>query len=433
MATVLVVDDEPEVGRLICDALADKSCECSLARDGLQAYQLLQQRPFDVVVADIVMPGMSGLELLEKVLACRPETKVILITGKGCTEWAKQAIRRGAFDYLEKPFSVEGICQAVEAALAARAEQPAGFNGGPPGAWTDHDPLTGLLSHRRFHEQLEQLRTLCRRHNQPLAILLMDVDEFQRANDDGGHAVGDAVLQELARRLRIVLRETDLLARYEGDAFIAALANVSTEQAKAVAERILAMARHPVPCGGRALRLTLSIGIAECESRFIERLTDVIDRAEAALAEAKRRGKNQYVAWADICQQPVVEPAGATLRVDPDTIRAMGEKFEMLQRQLKHTYLESTRAFIAAVEAKDPHTQRHSITVAHYAETLARRLGLPAEQIELIKTAALLHDIGKIGIPDSVLTKPGPLNEEEFELIRRHPEMAVQILSLIHI
>ncbi len=102
---------------------------------------------------------------------------------------------------------------------------------------------------------------------------------------------------------------------------------------------------------------------------------------------------------------------------------------ERLHRHLRSTYVESTIALVAAVEAKYPCTRAHSLTVAGYSETIARRMRLPVRMVENLRAAALLHDVGKIGVPDAILTKPGPLTNEEFNVIKRHPETALEILS----
>ncbi len=111
------------------------------------------------------------------------------------------------------------------------------------------------------------------------------------------------------------------------------------------------------------------------------------------------------------------------------TIENASHWVERLRRHLRSTYMESTQALVAAVEAKDPDTRAHSLTVARYAETIGRRMHLPVRVIETLRAAALLHDVGKIGVPDAILTKPGPLSNEEFNIIKRHPETALEILS----
>jgi putative nucleotidyltransferase with HDIG domain len=111
------------------------------------------------------------------------------------------------------------------------------------------------------------------------------------------------------------------------------------------------------------------------------------------------------------------------------TIEEVSRWAERLRQHVRSTYVESTRALVAAVEAKDPHTRSHSLTVATYAERIGERMRLHARRIETLRVAALLHDVGKIGVPDAILTKPGPLTDEEFGIIKRHPETALEILG----
>ena len=124
---------------------------------------------------------------------------------------------------------------------------------------------------------------------------------------------------------------------------------------------------------------------------------------------------------------PSLRDIGSALGRDGQHVKP--EIAERVATTLRQTYLETTRALVATVEARDPFTQRHSRTVSLYCEVIASRLGLSASRIDSLRTAALLHDIGKIGIPDVILQKPGPLTEEEFEIVKRHPGIAIEILG----
>jgi putative two-component system response regulator len=234
-ATVLVVDDEPLVCQAIQRKLASSGFACAVATEPQQAKHLLALQQFDVMVADIHMPGISGLELLDHARQVAPACRVILISGSPTTEDIARAITRGAYDYIQKPFNMSDlICSVVRA-----------------------------------------------------------------AGDDSAASV------------------------------------LPTKAAQAF---------------------------------------QVQDRA-------------------------------------------------------KQTALDVIRALVCTVEAKDPYTRRHSEQVAHYTTHLARQLDLTDEQVETLYAAALLHDIGKIGIPDNVLTKPGALTDEEFQNIRRHPVLGETIVA----
>jgi putative two-component system response regulator len=234
---VLIVDDEPHVCELINDGLSERGFSCTAISQPRQAKQLLAQDPFDVLVADIIMPGMDGLELLEFTRNCRPACKVILITALTNTDNLTRALWLGAYDYFQKPFELEKLADTVSHAA------------GEHGQWS-----------------------------------------------------------------------------------------------------------HLAARAARAIQM---------ESEF------------------------------------------------------------------RISSLQSVRALVEAVEAKDPYTRRHSEQVTHYALHVAACMNIPSHQMESIRIAALLHDIGKIGVPDHILTKPGRLTDDEFKLICRHPAMGADILQNI--
>lgn len=127
---------------------------------------------------------------------------------------------------------------------------------------------------------------------------------------------------------------------------------------------------------------------------------------------------------------PILRAASADLASAPRfAFVSSGESLERIREQLRSTDAESTKALIAAVDARDSYTREHSLSVAVYAERIARRLGWSDAPVASLRQAALLHDVGKIGVPDAILTKPGPLTAEEFEAIKRHPQIALDILG----
>ncbi|MCD6365669.1 MAG: response regulator [Planctomycetes bacterium] len=235
--SILIVDNEPQVCLQIGDQLSMRGFDCHSVTDSEEAKELLQTEQFDLLIADIAMPGVGSLDLLTSARRHTPECKVLLVTGMHGREYLAQALMLGAFDYVEKPFNTDQLAEAARRALSNEADVPA------------------------------------------------------------------------------------------------------------------------LPM-----------------------------RAAAAL--------------------------------------------EMSERT-KQAALDSVRALARAVEAKNPYTRRHSEHVAHYATNLARRLNASAELVQSVRVVALLHDVGKIGIPDYILSKPGRLTEDEFEYVRRHPGLGADILSNI--
>jgi diguanylate cyclase (GGDEF)-like protein/putative nucleotidyltransferase with HDIG domain len=270
------------------------------------------------------------------------------------------------------------------------------------------DPLTGLANHRAFQERLRAEVARAQRHARPVAVALVDVDHFKSVNDAGGHAVGDQVLRAIAGHLREHLRGEDLLARVGGDEFAVLLPDADAAQAVAALERARRSIEHAAFPGGA--HLTISVGVcdavhaagAEALSRF----------ADGALYWSKEHGRNRVSAY------------------DPETIHELSadERIGQLQRSQA---LTGIRALARAIDARDPSTREHSERVARLAARLAEERGWTPERVALLHEAALVHDVGKIGIPDAILLKPTRLTGEEYEVIKGHAELSARMVEEI--
>jgi diguanylate cyclase (GGDEF)-like protein len=282
-----------------------------------------------------------------------------------------------------------------------------------------------LPEHSAFLDALGSFRSLCRRHGRPLSVMMLDLDRFRECNERHSPAFGDYVLRWFASTLKSACRGSDIVARYQGDRFIAAMPDSTASDATQLAQRCVQATRtNALRVAGRPYEITVSIGIAECTAGFIEAEHQLIQRARVALDHAKRLGGGRTVTWTDLLDvQPSRRDMG-TLTIDD-----VSHWVERFRQHLRSTYVESTRALVAAVEAKDPYTRAHSLTVAGYAEGIGKRMQLPARLVNTLRAAALLHDVGKIGLPDAILTKPGPLTDAEFDIVKLHPEKALEILG----
>jgi diguanylate cyclase (GGDEF)-like protein len=267
------------------------------------------------------------------------------------------------------------------------------------------DPLTGLANHRTLHERLVAEMARAVRHGRPLSVAVLDIDHFKQINDLGGHDSGDEMLVHVARCLRSLARAEDTLGRIGGDEFAWLLPECTREQALVAVERARALIATSVP---ETFPMTVSAGI--CDTRETGDATELIALADGALYWSKGHGRDQC--W--------LYERGVILELSAD------ERAERLERSRA---LAGLRALARAIDAKDPATSQHSERVAELAGLLARACGWPAERAQRLSQAALVHDVGKIGVPDAVLRKPGPLTDWEYEQIKVHAELSARIVE----
>jgi len=268
------------------------------------------------------------------------------------------------------------------------------------------DPLTGLANHRAFHDRLAQEVARARREDVPLSVLVLDIDHFKAVNDAHGHHAGDRVLIELARRLLRTVRAEDMVARIGGEEFAVLLPGADERQARTLAERVGRIVRtEAFPGIGR---LTISGGV--CELSRARDQEELLRLADGALYWAKANGRDVAVVYS------------------PEVVEALSAE-ERAEKLLRDRALAALGALAKAVDAKDHTTREHSERVAELAVALADGLGWPLADVMRLREAGLLHDVGKIGVPDHILSKPGPLTDEEFAQIMLHAPLGARIVA----
>lgn len=259
------------------------------------------------------------------------------------------------------------------------------------------DALTGLYNRRHVVETLEHELARAARQDGAVGVLMLDIDHFKRVNDVYGHAVGDAVLVEVARRLSVELRSWDVVARVGGEEFCVVTPGLGDEAAVlALAERMRgAVAERAVLARGDvAIPVTVSVGAALLHSG--EGSAELaFDRADRALYAAKRRGRNRSCAFSEL-------DAGDARAEQP-------------------ACLQLAEALAAASHLREGMPPDHSRAVAELAAAVARRLGLDEGEVLRAQLGGWLHDVGKLGVSDEILVKAGPLTEAEWATVRTHP------------
>ena len=268
------------------------------------------------------------------------------------------------------------------------------------------DPLTRWPTTAPSTSACARSSSRAQRHDRPLTLALLDVDHFKAINDALGHERGDVVLAAVAATLSEVARTEDVLARLGGDEFAMLMPETSEEQALVAVDR--ARAAIAAIELGNGLRVTASAGV--CGLEHAGDPDALVRLADGALYWGKAHGRD--AAWV----------------YDPEVVRelSISERADQLQRLQA---LVGIRALARAIDAKDQSTREHSQRVATLACEIARQLEWSDDRVALLEDAALVHDVGKIGIADAVLLKPGRLTEDEYDLIKTHAELGAQMVE----
>lgn len=269
------------------------------------------------------------------------------------------------------------------------------------------DPLTGLLNRRGFQDVFDLELERSRRSGRPCALVVGDLDHFKRVNDLFGHPAGDARLERFARLLDAGKRRIDAAARMGGEEFALLLPETDEHGAYVIAERL----RHSVrdAFAPDQVALTVSFGVAAYPTHGATG-DHLLDAADQALYVAKELGRDRTAIY-----RPEVTAHMMSAK-ERDEARADG-------------YLSAMLVLADAVDHRDAGTLAHSETVGRYAEMIAAELGLEEEHVARVKLAGVLHDIGKVGVPDSVLQKAGPLDEHDWAEMHNHCELGSRLLS----
>ena len=254
------------------------------------------------------------------------------------------------------------------------------------------DSLTGLANHRGAHVQLDTLVAQAREQERPVSLILGDIDGFKLFNDTYGHTCGDDVLKLVANVCQAAIGPEDVACRYGGDEFVIILPGKDRSAADAVARRISETFGESefITADGSRVPVTLALGHATFP-RDATTAEQLIAAADGAMYEAKR---------------------AASERLSPSSTVSSAEATDSTFGVLD--------SLVQAIDAKDRYTKRHSDGVAEYGMKLAARLDLSEEARRALRIAGLLHDIGKLAVPDEVLKKPGSLTHEEYEIVKRH-------------
>ncbi len=283
---VLIVDDDELVRMTLSVLVGSLGYHCLVAGDGVEAIAVLRSTPVDLVLTDVVMPGMDGLELLAHIHEHHKDTDVIVATGFHAKATYAEVIKAGAIDFIKKP-----IDQAELEAKLARAMRERNLVRRLE-LLSKQDSLTGIYNRRAFDEHFSIEVERAFRQNYSLMLAVIDIDNFKQYNDKLGHQEGDKALISLAEILKVCTRESvDMCFRLGGDEFAVLLPQANASQGTEIVQRILLTFLE------RSFgATTLSIGLVSCKrEKNIAKEVDeqaMKERADQAMYEAKKSGKN---------------------------------------------------------------------------------------------------------------------------------------------
>lgn len=383
---VVVVDDNAPVLRFLQSAFSTNGCLVTTASSAEEALDLLSDHPFDLVVSDIKMPGLSGLDLLRAVKSKQPGTPVVLITGVPSVNSAVFGLRHGAYDYLPKPFSVKEVQQLLQRLRKDRA-QGSGRLSFPAG-------LTEELARRQFGMEA-----------------LSRIGELALQSPDPGVFV-DSVLDYTIQALR---SDAALVLLRDQDGHFTPSQKGHPSLSSQLLSLLHAAFEELVKTGGKE---ALS-------------LTGQADAVAAIAALIPGTGKAMGV----LCLGRDAKVTGAFLPDEKEFLvgyaqtTALALQKIFLRENLESNLIDTIASFVTALESKDPYLKGHSARVSMYAGEIALGVGMTPAQVSIVRRAGLLHDLGKLVVLDSVLHKPGRLTKEEYALVMRHPLVADKILK----
>lgn len=382
---VLLVDDNASVLRFLVSAFTSNHCQVATAATAEEALDLLGDDPYDLVVSDIKMPGLSGLDLLRSIKGKQPGTPVVLITGVPSVNSAVFGLRHGAYDYLPKPFSVTEVKELIQRLRRDRAEGNGNVNY-PAG-------LTEELARRQGGVEV-----------------LSGIGELALQGLEPGLFV-EKVLEKTIRSLR---GDGAVILLCDQDGKFTASRMGEAELVNQLLTLLHAHFGDVLKSGGRE---TFTLTKRDHGFEALAALIPGVGNAMGILCMARTAPNGAFL------------PDEKALLLGYAQTTAIALQKIVLREHLEKNLIDTISSFVVALESKDPYLKGHSARVSLYTGEIASVMALKPSDVVLFSQAGMLHDLGKLVIMDNILLKPRQLTEEEFELIRSHPVVGDKILK----
>lgn len=287
---VLIIEDDPLVLKGFETILKQDGYDIQTSDNGKKALGLIEKENFDIVLTDLNMDDVSGLDVLNNVKKISPDIPVIVITGYESMDTAITALRGGAYDYLIKPCQEIDLKTTIKRGLEKRMLEKELL------VLATTDPLTKLYNRNYFLSRFEEEFKKSVRYKISISCILLDIDHFKKINDTYGHQIGDKILVGLSEILRINSRNIDIIGRYGGEEFIIILPQVDDQSSYKLSERLRNIVKeHVFNIQNHKIKMTISLGISTFPKNKVNDYKELIRLADDALYEAKRTGRDKTV------------------------------------------------------------------------------------------------------------------------------------------
>ena len=305
---ILIVEDDP-VARESLEEFLQLNCFTVLAvSNAPEALNILGKADFDLILTDLVMPDMDGISMTKAIREMKKDIPVLVMTGFASIEYAVEAIRAGATDFITKPLKLDHVVFIINRVLETRSLRIKAQETEFYKDLSNRDELTKISNYRHFNYVLQVEIDRQLRYHRPLTLLIIDIDDFKKCNDTHGHLTGDLVLVKFASLLTSQIRSCDFVARYGGDEFTVILPEISDKEALAVCRRIMKSIEQ---CEFQSFDkedigpLTVTIGIASFPQNAKDS-KELIEKADQAMYAGKKAGKNRICIFGE--ENPVPKP-----------------------------------------------------------------------------------------------------------------------------
>ena len=300
--------------------------------------------------------------------------------------------------------------------------------------YANADNLTNLYNHRGFQEVLASELQKAKENDNQLSIVMFDINNISKINRELGHAKGDEVIKLLAEKIKQNIRSNDKAGRYGGDEIAVILPNTSTADAKYLAEYITYTLSCCFVDDVGPVKVSVGISTYPDNTKDQEKLLILAEQAMfISQAKGYKEGMSAIISssdfnfWDDTALNSFAEViakrhAQLGINFEDELVHKFNNEEIISQNHL----IEMVTSLAGAIDAKDPYTKGHSTSVSRYAEALARAINLPEDEVQKIRLGGLLHDVGKIGIPETVLRKPGKLEPDEWNIMKQHPVIGAE-------